>query len=445
MSAHNPKLPRLHFVLVFMVLLSTAAGNTALQSILPVIGRKIHIPDMGVAIIFSLSALFWTFSAPYWAHKSDISGRRLLMQQGMIGFAVSMFLCAIIILLGLKYVIGPMATLVLFTLARSLFGIFGSASNPAAQAYVAARTSVLERTAALALLASAFGLGTIIGPAVAPVLVFPWVGLSGPLFAFTAIAVAVTAWLQFGLPDDRPEEQLAGRGAAASMPTIGGLSTGSSVRAASEALARGRREKMKITDPRIWPFVIFGFASGSMQAATTQAIGFLIIDKAAPGSSFPAEQLIAIAFMAGAGATLLVQWGIIRILDLTPPQLMLWGCVCGAIGLVGVAVAPNFYVIVLAFALSSAGFGFTRPGFTAGSSLAVGAEEQGGVAGAVTSVNGACYVLSPAIGIGLYQLHPELPYWLAALGLVALALYSARNRQLRTVDGDSAAAGDAAR
>ncbi len=436
MNSSNPNLlPRSHFALVFTVLLTTAAGNTALQSILPVIGRKIHIPDMGVAIIFSLSALCWTFSAPFWAHKSDISGRRLLMQQGMVGFAVSTLLCAIVILLGLKLVIGPMVTLVLFTLARALFGIFGSASNPAAQAYVAARTAPLERTAALAILASAFGLGTIIGPAVAPMLVFPWVGLSGPLFAFTLIAIAVIVWLQFGLPDDRPEERASGRGAAASMPTIGGSSTGASVRAASAALSTGRREQMKIRDARIWPFVIFGFASGSVQAATTQAIGFFIIDKAATGASLPAEQLIAIAFMAGAGATLLVQWGVIRIFDLSPPQLMLWGCICGAAGLFGVAVASSFYTIILAFALSSAGFGFTRPGFTAGSSLAVGGEEQGGVAGAVTAVNGACYVLSPAIGIGLYQLHPTLPYWLSAFAMIWLGIYAWRNPQLRHVDG----------
>lgn len=433
MTSPNPKLPPHHFILVFIVLLTTAAGNTALQSILPVIGRQIHMPDMGIAVIFSLSALFWTFSAPYWAHRSDISGRRLLMQQGMIGFGVSTLLCAIVILMGLKLIIGPMLTLVLFTLARGLFGLFGSASNPAAQAYVAARTAPAERTAALAILASAFGLGTIIGPAVAPLLVFPWVGLSGPLFVFTLIAVAVIIGLQLGLPDDRPEERQAGRGAPASMPTIGGSSTGATVRAASEALTTGRREKMKISDPRIRPFVIFGFASGSLQAATTQAIGFFIIDKAAPGAGLPAEQLIAIAFMAGAGATLLVQWGIIRILDLTPPQLMFWGCLCGALGLVGIALAPSFYAIILAFALSSAGFGFTRPGFTAGSSLAVGAEEQGGVAGAVTAVNGACYVLAPAAGIGLYQLQPDLPYWLSAAGLLWMAWYAWRNKLLSTI------------
>src|SRR3546814_952884 len=54
------------------------------------------------------------------------------------------------------------------------------------------------------------------------------------------------------------------------------------------------------------------------------------------------------------------------------------------------------------YALASLGFGFTRPGFTAGSSLAVGPDAQGSVAGKVTSVNGASFVLGPSIGVGLY-------------------------------------------
>ena len=76
-----------------------------------------------------------------------------------------------------------------------------------------------------------------------------------------------------------------------------------------------------------------------------------------------------------------------------------------------------------AYALASLGFGFTRPGFTAGSSLAVGADAQGSVAGKVTSVNGASFVLGPSIGVGLYELHHPLPYLMAGVGCVALFIY----------------------
>lgn len=434
-------MPRREFAVLFAVLLTVAAGNTALQTVLPGIARVIHIPDMLVAIIFSFSALLWTFTAPYWARQSDIRGRRRLMEVGVIGFGVSMLGCGIVIYAGLQGLLVPIATFALFASLRSLFGIFGSASNPAAQAYVAARTSEAERTNALATLSSAFGLGTILGPAVAPLFIIGAVGLAGPLFAFAVIAIFVLIAVRRYLPDDDPTHfpgtigaasdaaALPGvpHGAPASEPTISGGATGGSLQAASA----GRAPRLSWRDPRILPFMIFGFVSGSIQAATGQAMGFLVIDKVG-GSPIQAQQEIAIIFMAGAVATLLVQWGLIPMFRMAPPALMRWGTLIAAIGTAGVAFAPDFHALVVAFSLSSMGYGFARPGFTAGASLAVGRSEQGGVAGAVTSVNGSCFVLAPAIGIGLYQLGATLPYLLGSAALVVLFIFCSGNRALRT-------------
>ena len=434
-------MPRREFAVLFAVLLTVAAGNTALQTVLPGIARVIQIPDMLVAIIFSFSALLWTFTAPYWARQSDIRGRRRLMEVGVVGFGVSMLGCGIVIYAGLQGLLVPIATFALFAMLRSLFGIFGSASNPAAQAYVAARTSEAERTNALATLSSAFGLGTILGPAVAPLFIIGAVGLAGPLFAFAIIAIFVLIAVRRYLPDDDPTHFPGTIGAAsdaaappgvphgapASEPTISGGATGGSLQAASA----GRAPRLSWRDPRILPFMIFGFVSGSIQAATGQAMGFLVIDKVG-GSPIQAQQEIAIIFMAGAVATLLVQWGLIPMFRMAPPALMRWGTLIAAIGTAGVAFAPDFHALVVAFSLSSMGYGFARPGFTAGASLAVGRSEQGGVAGAVTSVNGSCFVLAPAIGIGLYQLGATLPYLLGGAALVGLFIFSSGNRALRT-------------
>ncbi|GGE08594.1 multidrug resistance protein [Polymorphobacter glacialis] len=442
-------MPRREFAVLFAVLLTVAAGNTAMQTVLPGIARVIQIPDMLVAIIFSFSALLWTFSAPYWARQSDIRGRRRLMEVGVIGFGVSMLGCGIIIFAGLRGLLVPVATFALFASMRSLFGIFGSASNPAAQAYVAARTSESERTNALASLSSAFGLGTIIGPALAPLFIIGALGLSGPLFAFALIAVFVLIAVRRYLPDDDPTHfpgligaganslnvGSGGHGAPATEPTVSGGATGASLQAASA----GRGVRLSWRDPRILPFMIFGFCSGSIQAATGQALGFLVIDTIG-GNPLQAQQEIAIIFMGGAVATLLAQWGLIPMFKMTPSSLMRWGTAIAAIGTAGIAVAPDFYALVVAFSLASLGYGFARPGFTAGASLAVGRSEQGGVAGAITSVNGSCFVLAPAVGIGLYQLSPTLPYGLAAAALAALFIYSRRNKALGenpVVDSDS--------
>ncbi len=426
-------LPAREFATLFAVLLTVAAGNTALQTVLPAIARVIHIPDLLVAVIFSFSALLWTFTAPYWARQSDIRGRRRLMEIGVAGFGVSMLGCGVVILAGLKGLLVPVATFALFAALRSLFGIFGSASNPAAQAYVAARTREADRTTALSSLSSAFGLGTIIGPAVAPLFIMGFVGLAGPLFAFAGIAMLILLAVRRWLPDDDPTHfaarDLAGaaHGAAASEPTVAGGATGASLQAA----AAGRGPRLSWRDPRIVPFMIFGFCSGSIQAATGQTLGFLIIDRL-HGSALAAQQEIAIVFMAGAGATLLAQWGLIPLFRMTPPLLMRWGTGIAAVGTAGIALSTSFHALVVAFALSSLGYGFARPGFTAGASLAVDRSEQGGVAGAVTSVNGSCFVLAPAVGIGLYQFGATLPYVLGAGALLLLFAYSAANAALRT-------------
>src|SRR5439155_14527643 len=96
------------------------------------------------------------------------------------------------------------------------------------------------------------------------------------------------------------------------------------------------------------------------------------------------------------------QWVLIRRLGLGRRSLILWGAIIAAAGLAGTMLSRDLYGITIGFAVASLGFGFTRPGFTAGASLAVPLAEQGAVAGVITAANGISYVLAPTIGISLY-------------------------------------------
>lgn len=414
---------RSDFTLLFLVLFVVAAGNTALQSVLPTIGREIGIPDVLVATIFSFSALLWTFSAPYWAAASDRRGRKKLIQIGLTGYLVSKLICAFIILAGLAGLIGPVAVFIVFAAARSLFGLFGSASNPAAQAYVASRTSPAERTKSLSILASAFGLGTIVGPAIAPLFVLPFVTLSGPLFAFAAIAGITLVIVSRRLPSDTPGSADGDQPVASFEPTV---ATGP--RSSYAARRRGQK-RLSWRDPRLLPFSVYGLMIGNAQAASGQSLGFFIIDRMGL-PPIEAQAYIGLALMAAAGATLLAQWGLIPLFNLGPKLLMRWGAALAAAGSLLLAFSTDFYSIVIAFALASLGYGFARPGFSAGASLAVGMEDQGAAAGAITAVNGAAFVLAPTIGIALYQVAQPLPYLVSAALLVAMLIYALRNPQL---------------
>lgn len=411
------------FALLFAVMLVIAAGNTALQSVLPALGRSLGVADSAVAAAFSVSALLWVMAAPFWARRADQQGRRAMVLLGIWGFTASIFLCGLFLMAGINGWIAPVTAFVLFVGGRLIYGIFGAAAPPAVQAIVAARTSREDRTRALALIGSAFGLGTIIGPALSPYLVLGSVGgvqlgLAGPAFAFAAVGALVGLTVMRLLPAQAVGDPAA-KGAANSYPSIGGQSSGAAVTA---ALA-DRGDAVGYFDPRIRIWTVIGLVAGHAQAMAGQAIGFLIIDRLALAPAAALEPT-GIVLMMGAGAALLVQWGIIPILNLSPRALVLWGSLLAAIGCAWIAVANGLYPIATGFAVASMGFGFVRPGFTAGASLAVGASAQGSVAGKITSINGAAFVLGPSVGVAMYELWRPLPYAVAAAALILLLAYA---------------------
>jgi len=409
-----------NFLLLFTAMLVAAAGNTALQSVMPAIGREIGIADFWVAVAYTWSAVLWVGLAPYWARKSDRHGRKRLILLGLGGFIVSMTLCGIVLALGLKGLLTGVATFGLFAVFRAIYGSLGCATPSATQAYLASRTRRSARVNALSALASSFGLGTIIGPAIAPLFVLPFIGLPGPLFGFALIGVLVFAAIALWLPDDAKGRQV-GRGAAMSYPSIASPVTGASVIAATAP----RTGKLKWHDPRIRPWIFAGVVAGHAQAAVLTCVGFFVIDRLriAPAGS---EQPIAIVMIAGAAAGLAAQWGLIPRLGLKPRALILWGALIAAAGNLATMLAGNLYGLVVGFALTSLGFGFTRPGFTAGASLAVPLSEQGGVAGVITAANGIAFVAAPALGMAIYAIDDRLPFAVAAVLCLALIAWGRR-------------------
>src|SRR4029078_7989104 len=120
-----------HFLLLYAAMLVAAAGNTALQSVMPAIGREIGIKDFYVAIAYTWSAVLWVLLAPYWAEKSDHHGRKTLMIMGVTGFIVSMTLCGIALFCGLHRWIGGALTFSLFAVFRGIYGGVGRATAAA--------------------------------------------------------------------------------------------------------------------------------------------------------------------------------------------------------------------------------------------------------------------------------------------------------------------------
>jgi MFS family permease len=427
---------------LFSVMLVTASGNTAMQSILPTIGTQLNIPDFWVSAAFSWSALLWVYTAPKWARQSDKRGRKALMHLGMIGFTTSFAVAGLALFLGLLGWYSALWTFILFAFFRSLYGGLGSAAPPAVQAYVAARTARADRTKALSLISSSFGLGTIVGPAIAPLLILPALGLSSPMFAFAGIGIIVMIALALKLPNDDPG--FAARGVVTSEPYSSAPSANSLKHEEGDdddvpsVEAQELPPQLRWNDPRIKPWLLTGIMGGNAHAIILGVIGFLVLDRlnlrADPGTGI---EMTGIVLMAGAAATLLAQWGLIPLLQMGPRSSVLWGMVMAALGCFIIGLSSDLYGIIIGFAVASLGFGLFRPGFTAGASLAVKRSEQNGVAGIVASVNGVAFIASPALGVLLYTYGGALPFWLAFISCLFLVGWGYKTLQLDETNIDA--------
>ncbi|KAA5803921.1 MFS transporter [Alkalicaulis satelles] len=402
----NPSGPQARsraFRLLFVCLMATGIGNSMLFAILPPLARELDVAEVYVGAIYTLSALLFLTMSPVWGALSDRLGRRPLIVFGLASFAVSTLVFAAGAWAGQIGLLPPLAAIVAMALARCLFGGLGSATNPAAQAYVADRTSPMERTKALAGLTAAFGLGGMIGPALAAGFV-ERIGIAPFMIVIAALVGAGALVVRFTLPENTPPKR------------------------------QGRPINPLVQfrfalDPRLTAFMIYGCALWLSQAASLQALSFYVMDRLAIG---PDEglQLAGVALSAGAAALIFAQLAVIPALKTSPRVLMIIGAALVAAGNLEMVFAPNYAAIVVGFMLNSFGFGLARSGFTAGASLAVSPEEQGRAAGLTTATAGVGFLIAPLTGLWLYQvLAPEAPFWLnAALGLVGLAVAFAHPR-----------------
>ena len=397
------------FAILFSVSLIAAAGNMALQSVLPAIGRAFELSDTLVAGAFAISALMWAVASPFWARLSDRLGRKRVMMIGLGGFILSMSGFGLAATSGLEQWLSAGLAFVLMAVARTVYGVFGSAAPIASQAYVADRTTAEQRTPAMSLLASAQGLGTVIGPALAPFFVLPLIGLAGPMYAFAlfGLVVLIVVWRK--------------------------LPSGEVVRIPSPSGHRGDAGKGLWKDPRVRGYLLYGLFVTGAQAANISVLGFHIIDElAVTGIAVrEAQPFIGIAMLAGAAATLMVQWGLIPLLKLQPADLMRWGAALALVGNLMSIAAPGYYGVVVGYAVVSMGVGFARPGFTAGSSLSVGPHEQGAIAGLMMSLAGLSFLAPPVIGVALYELAEPAPFIANAILLGAATALCLLNPRLR--------------
>jgi MFS family permease len=386
-------------LILFASLICVGMGQTLVFAVLPPAARDLGLSEVQVGGIFTVSAFLWMLMSPFWGERSDSWGRRPVILLGLSGYAVSMLAFAVSLQISLAGVLSLLPAYALLIASRSIYGFFGSAAVPAAQAYVADRTSPFERGNQLALLSAAFALGLILGPAVVAALL--GFGLTAPFYAVGLLGLLSVAAVARYLPEEIPARE-----------------------------HRTRSPRLSPLDSRVLPFLLVAVALELAQAIALQATGFYAMDVLGLGP-LESARAVGVALMGTAAAVLVAQLILIPMLQLSPRAMMGGGAVFAILGFAAIVVAQSYAVLFGAMTVLGLAFGLMRPGVMAGASLAVGMSEQGGVAGLMNATGGIGVVVAPFIGMSLYQFMPQAPYVLSLLLAAAVLVGVLAHRQLR--------------
>ncbi|MBT4090254.1 MAG: MFS transporter [Deltaproteobacteria bacterium] len=372
--------------------LSIAMGQSLVFALLPPLGRDLGLQEMQIGSIVTFSSLIFFISSPKWGRRSDHMGRKPVILIGLVGYTIGTVIFASIILMGLKAIISGLVVYIALVLARMGQSAVMSATPPGAGAYVADITSNQNRTSGMGKLGAANNIGTILGPGIGGALaVF---SLLVPLY-FAAVVTGISAIFVWRMLPKSPQI----------------------------IKEPGDVKKLSYFDSRYFAFVVVGFIMFMSFSVVMQTAGFYFQDKLGLNGKETAQSL-GLGMMASAIMSLFAQGVIVQFLNWRPLRLIIGGMPIILVSFLGLIFSENLIHLVISMAVMGLGTGMAGPGIFAGSSLTVSSEEQGSLAGLMSSCPPLGFIIGPMIGTGLYSLGPLYPYIFISIIFVPLIIFS---------------------
>lgn len=383
-------------LILFLTVFIDLLGFGIVLPLLPRYGEQLDADGFTLGLLMaSFSAMQFLF-APIWGRLSDRFGRRPIL---LIGLAGSVVFYA---LFGFA---SMYASLTWMFLSRIGAGIAG-ATISTAQAYIADSTTPDRRTAGMALIGAAFGIGFTFGPLLgALALTFSETsGSLSPAVGFLASGLSAVALLMafFMLPESlTPEARPADRHwfdvdsfrLALATPAVGSLIL-------------------------VFFVATIGFAMFESTLALLSKHAFEMSNKG---------NLYLFAYV---GLVLTLTQGVLirrlskRLADETLARIGLVTMIVGMAGMVVVCRTQSWPLLLVVLALLVVGYAFTTPSVQAMISRRSRSDQQGGILGANQSGSAMARILGPVVGMVLFGEHGATmtyPYWLGA-GLSAATL-----------------------
>jgi DHA1 family tetracycline resistance protein-like MFS transporter len=384
--------------ILFVALFNSILGLSVLFPVLAPLGRELGLSELQVGTLSTAYAAMQFLVSPLWGRRSERIGRKPVLLTGVLGFALSFLLFGIVAQLGLRHVLGGTPLFAALVLSRAVGGTFSSATLPTAQAYVADTTGREDRTAGMAIIGAAFGLGIIFGPAIGAGLAT--MSLLAPVYFSAGLALLNALFIAWRL-----EEPV--RRARPSAPP-----------------------ELRPVARKVWPLLGVAVTVSLASVAMEQTIAFYFQDRLGLSPTKTAQS-VGIALVFYGIVAVFAQGVLVRKFRWPPLRLLGSGLPCALAGFAGLIFAHGLVALTAALALQGFGQGLAMPGVTAAMSLGVTEDEQGAVAGLNSSAQSLGRLLGPVVGTGLYQLRPEYPYGFSALLLTLVLISVTTSRTLR--------------
>ncbi|MGC6471899.1 MAG: MFS transporter [Parvibaculales bacterium] len=387
---------RLGMNVLLLAMVVVGVGQSLLFAILPPIARDFNLNEYHVTFIFSATALFWTISSPFWGRMSDSLGRKRVMLMGISGFAASTGGVGLVLYLD---EIGWLPVFLMYPMlliTRSIFGMVCPGTFTSAVGYIADRTTREDRAGGLGKVMAAFLLGTILGPGLTALLVLVDIYLPFLISFITALLVLLAIHLY--LPENRPPDVFE---------------------------ENQSRAKLKISDRRIRIFLYISSMGGFLQAVILQLTGFFVLD-VMQFSTRDATEFLSIGMTCMAVGNIVSQSLIVPYFSMNTSTQIFYGSMFMGIGFFLFLLEPTVVLLVVAMALIGFGLGLNRTGSGAGASLSVSPQEQGAVAGLLSSTATIGTFFIPVLIVPMYQFDARAPYLFCLLVLLTLFYANAR-------------------
>lgn len=373
---------------IFLSVFVAMVGLMIIAPVMPPLIRELGLSEVHSGLIISLGSIAMAAMAPVWGNLSDIKGRKPVILNGFLGMFASYVLFTATMYAGLAKFISGGLLVTLLIATRALVGLFIPAVPSSAQAYMADVTDEKNRSAGMALIGAANGLGLVLGPAIAGA--FALISLIWPLYIGALLPLVACIVVFLLIPAQKPTVQtkplkVSPFQKGVRLYLFAGLATMLSIVFLQVVGGFYFQDQLFLTTKETARMVSFGLMFTGVAMIVTQGLQM-------KNPKWQAKSLILV------GSLLLIV------------SMALFLLVISLLG---------FY---LAFFLFGVGAGLMMPGFMAGASLAVTREQQGGVAGLVASVQGAAAVIAPLLSTSLYRLDKHVPFAFVATFVLLMAV-----------------------